>query len=150
MLRGGGQPIRNLDLPDGVTLDQRKATVRLIRELNEADEADDDTAARIRSYELAFRMQTEGPAAFDLSGETKETLALYGVGAEPTDDYGRRCLLARKLIEKGVRFVQVYASGWDSHDYLARSHHARIRAIDQPITALIGDLKQLLGPACVS
>src|SRR5207247_7372931 len=117
------RPVRNLDLPDGVTLSERRETVRLIRELNEAalDPSDSDLAARINSYDLAFRMQTEAPEVFALSGETKETLDLYGVGAAPTDDYGRRCLLARRLVEKGVRFVVVVSGGgpgnmqWDAH-----------------------------------
>src|SRR5262245_43495301 len=121
-LRGGPRPVRNLDLPEGVTPAERENTIRLIRDLNEAHgELDDELFARIRSYELAFRMQTEAPKVFDLSGETKQTLELYGVGSEPTDDYGRRCLLARRLVEKGMRFLVVVSGGgaasnqWDAH-----------------------------------
>jgi hypothetical protein len=80
------------------------------------------------AYELAFRMQAEVPGVVDLSCETRRTLEMYGIGQPETDGFGRRCLLARKLIESGVRFVQLFEGGWDSHDYLARAHRARIRA----------------------
>jgi hypothetical protein len=148
MVRGGVRPIRNLDLPDGVTLDQRRATVRLIRELNEAADAEDDFAARIRAHDLAFRMQTEAPGVFDLSGETKETLALYGVGEDPTDDYGRRCLLARRLVEKGVRFLVVVSGGgpgnlqWDAHKDIEENHQRMAARTDRPVAALLKDLKR--------
>src|SRR5204863_2469672 len=90
MLGTGPRPIRNLDLPPGVTPEEREKTVKLIRDLNGANDPGDDAfAARIRSYDLAFKMQTEAPEVFDLTRETKETLDLYGVGTEPTDDYGR-------------------------------------------------------------
>jgi uncharacterized protein (DUF1501 family) len=87
-------------------------------------------------------MQTQVPDLVDLSQESAQTLEMYGVGSEPTDNFGRRCLLARKLVEKGVRFVQVYAGTWDSHDYIAKAHGALIPTVDKPITALIRDLKQ--------
>src|SRR5205823_2018128 len=130
MFRGGPQPVRNLGLPPGVTPGQRRETVRLIRDLNEATRAPDDEelSARIRSYELAFRMQTEAPEVFDLSGEPRQTLAAYGVGVQPTDDYGRRCLLARRLVERGVRFVVVVSGGgpaneqWDAHRDVEENH----------------------------
>jgi hypothetical protein len=148
MVRGGARPIRNLDLPPGVPLDQRRATVRLIRELNEAADAEDDFAARIRAHDLAFRMQTEAPGVFDLSGETKETLALYGVGEDPTDDYGRRCLLARRLVEKGVRFLVVVSGGgpgnlqWDAHKDIEENHQRMAARTDRPVAALLKDLKR--------
>jgi hypothetical protein len=149
MLRPGPRPIRNLDLPDGVTSEQRRETVRLIRDLNEADgPAADDLAARVRSYDLAFRMQTEAPEVFDLAGETRQTLDLYGVGAEPTDDYGRRCLLARRLVEKGVRFVVVVAGGgpgnlqWDAHKDVEENHKRMAARTDRPVAALLTDLKR--------
>jgi hypothetical protein len=149
MLRGGSRPIRNLDLPTGVSADQRQETLRLIRALNEANgAADDDFAARIGSYELAFRMQTEAPGVFDLSGETAETLALYGVGAAPTDDYGRRCLLARRLVEKGVRFVVIVSGGgpgnlqWDAHKDVEENHLRMAGHTDRPVAALLTDLKR--------
>src|SRR5437867_110168 len=107
MFRPGARPVLNLDLPQGVSLAERRKTIDLIRNLNEANLVEDDTefAARISAYDLAFKMQTEAPAVFDLPTEPRETLDLYGVGKAPTDDYGRRCLLARRLVEKGVRFV---------------------------------------------
>src|SRR5262249_20832616 len=95
MLRNGPRPVRNLDLPEGVRPLTRRETIDLIRDLNQAtlEPEDDEFAARISSYDLAFRMQTEAPQVFDLSTETRETLELYGVGVEPTNEYGRRCLL---------------------------------------------------------
>jgi len=154
MLRAGKKPILNLDLPPGVQLDQRRNTVELIRKLNEANlkatvEAEDDEfRARMNSYDLAFRMQTEAPEVFDIAKESQETLDLYGVGKEPTDDYGRRCLLARRLVEKGVRFVTVVHGGgpgnlqWDAHDDIEENHIRMAAQADQPCAALITDLKR--------
>ncbi len=149
MLGSGPRPIRNLDLPPGVKPQDRAKTVKLIRELNEANGTDDeDFAARIRSHELAFRMQTEAPELFDLSNERKETLDLYGVGNEPTDDYGRRCLLARRLVEKGVRFAVVVSGGgpgtlqWDAHKDVEENHKRMAAQTDQPVAALLTDLKR--------
>jgi hypothetical protein len=148
MFRGGARPVRNLDLPAGVGLSQRRATVDLIRSLNEAalPPDDDELAARIRSYDLAFKMQTEAPQVFDLSGETRETLELYGVGVEPTDNYGRRCLLARRLVEKGVRFLVVVSGGgaqqWDAHKDIEGNHGKMAARVDKPIAALLADLKR--------
>ncbi len=125
---------------------QQRANLDLLARLNAADlekhPAQGDLAARMEAYELAFRMQAEVPELLDLGREDARTRELYGLGRPETDSFGRRCLLARKLVEKGVRFVQVYATGWDSHDYLERSHSARIRAIDRPIAALLTDLKR--------
>ena len=101
--------------------------------------------ARIESYELAFRMQMEAPGVFDISGETKETLALYGIGEEPSDDFGRQCLLGRRFSEKGVRFVQVSHSMpnyWDQHSDLYNGHQSNARKVDKPIAGLLKDLKQ--------
>ncbi len=148
MFRGGSRPVRNLDLPSGIRRDQRQATVDLIRALNEAalEPDDDELAARIRSYELAFRMQTEAPQVFDLSGETRQTLDLYGVGVEPTDNYGRRCLLARRLVEKGVRFLVVVSGGgahqWDAHKDIEGNHGKMAASVDKPIAGLLSDLKR--------
>jgi Protein of unknown function (DUF1501) len=148
MIRGGGRPVRNLELPVGVSPKQRRETVALIRSLNEATLAEDDveSSARIRSYELAFRMQTEAPQVFDLSGETRRTLNLYGIGTRPTDDYGRRCLLARRLVEKGVRFIVVVSGGgpqqWDAHADIEGNHQKMAARVDKPIFALLTDLKQ--------
>jgi len=150
MLRPGDHPVRNLDLPKGLSLSQRRKTVDFIKALNTEtlDPADDDLAARIFSYELAFKMQTEAPELFDLSGETKETLDLYGVGSEPTDDYGRRCLLARRMVEKGVRFSVVVSGGgpgnlqWDAHKDIEENHTRMASETDQPVAALLKDLKR--------
>jgi hypothetical protein len=150
MFRPGPQPVRNLSLPPGVSLPERRETIRLIQRLNEAtlDPADAELNARIRAHELAFRMQTEAPALFDLSGETRQTLEMYGVGSEPTDDYGRRCLLARRLVENGVRFIVVVSGGgaansqWDAHRDVDENHPRMAGRVDQPIAALLTDLKR--------
>jgi hypothetical protein len=103
-----------------------------------------DLGARIASYELAARMQLAATDALDLSRESAATLAQYGIGREPTDSYGRRCLIARRLVERGVRFVQLYINGqiWDNHTGLAAGLKAACERTDQPVAALLGDLKQ--------
>ena len=98
--------------------------------------------ARIESYELAFRMQTEVPKVVDISRETKQTLALYGIGEEPTDDFGRQCLMARQFAEKGVRFIQVSHTHWDQHSDLYKGHQSNAAKADKPIAGLLKDLKQ--------
>ncbi len=103
---------------------------------------DEKLLARMESYELAFRMQTEVPGVIDLSQETEQTLEMYGLNSPETETFGRQCLMARRLVENGVRFVQVFSGGWDSHDYLERGHSARIKSVDRPMAALIRDLKQ--------
>jgi hypothetical protein len=150
MFKAGATPVRNLNLPNRVALSERRKTVELIRELNLAanPDQDDEFAARINAYELAFKMQTQAPEVFDLAGETKETLELYGVGTEPTDDYGRRCLLARRLVEKGVRFSMVVSGGgpanlqWDAHKDIEENHVRMAARIDRPIAGLLKDLKR--------
>jgi hypothetical protein len=150
MLRAGKTPVRNLSLPKGISLSQRQKTVDLIRKLNGAGEAglDDELTARINTYDLAFKMQTRAPAVFDISGETKDTLDLYGVGQKETDDYARRCLLARRLVENGVRFSVVVSGGgpgnmqWDAHGDIEENHLRMAKHVDQPIAALLTDLKR--------
>ncbi len=150
MFRPGNKPVLNLELPPGVTGAERRKTLDLIRGLNEANMAPDDTefAARINSYDLAFKMQSEAPAVFDLSTEPQDTLDMYGIGAAPTDDYGRRCLLARRLIEKGVRFVCPVSGGgpgnmqWDAHENIEENHLRMAAQTDKPIAALLKDLKR--------
>jgi hypothetical protein len=143
-LRPHGSPILDLNPPAGVTRDVQRKNLDLLEALNRRDAArhphETQLAARMAAYELAFRMQTSVPGVLDISGEDERTREMYGIGQRETDDFGRKCLLARKLVESGVRFVQLYSSGWDSHDYLERSHAARIRSIDRPMTALIADL----------
>lgn len=144
--RATGSPILDLNPPAGVTRDQQRLNLDLLAQLNgkhqERHPAHDDLAARVETYELAFRMQAEVPALVDLGNEPEATKSLYGIGADETDSFGRRCLLARRLVESGVRFVQLYSTGWDSHDYIANAHRNRMRAVDQPIAALLTDLKR--------
>jgi len=150
MLRSGPKPVLNLDLPAGVNLRERRRTLDLIRDLDRATggELDDELSARLRTYDLAFKMQTEAPAVFDISGERRETLELYGVGKEPTDDYGRRCLLARRLVENGVRFVCVVSGGgpgnlqWDAHSDIEENHRRMAAHTDLPVAGLLEDLKR--------
>ncbi len=150
MFRPGDRPVLNLDLPEKVSLSQRRETVKLIRELNEATlaEDDDEFGARIRAYDLAFKMQTEAPEVLDISNEPQETRDLYGVGVEPTDDYARCCLLARRLVEKGVRFVTVVSGGgpgnlqWDAHSDVEENHLRMASETDKPVAGLLKDLKR--------
>ncbi|MCA9119804.1 MAG: DUF1501 domain-containing protein [Planctomycetales bacterium] len=150
MFRAGAMPVRNLGLPPGVSLRERRKSIDLITKLNELnlDAEDDEFAARISTYELAFKMQTEAPQVFDLADESQMTLDMYGVGREPTDDYARRCLLARRLVEKGVRFSVVVSGGgpgnkqWDAHKDIEENHLRMAAQVDQPIAALLKDLKQ--------
>ena len=145
-LRPKGSPILDIAPPPGITREHQRENLDFLQRLNERHAAAHpqhaDLAARMQNYELAFRMQVQVPEVLSLENETQQTLDDYGVGIEPTDNFARRCLLARKLVEKGVRFVQVYASTWDSHDYLAKAHGALIPSVDRPIAALIRDLKQ--------
>jgi len=150
IFRPGDRPILNLETPAHVLPAQRRQTIELIRQLDEAalEEHDDELEARIRSYELAFKMQSEAPKVFDLSNETRETLDLYGVGVEPTHDYGRRCLLARRLVERGVRFTVVVSGGgpgnkqWDAHNDIVENHNRMAGETDLPIAGLLKDLKR--------
>jgi hypothetical protein len=150
MFRPGDRPVLNLDLPKGVDVATRRRTGQLIRALNQAtlDPADEEFHARIGAYDLAFKMQSEAPEVLDLSQETQATLDLYGVGQEPTHDYGRRCLLARKLVEQGVRFVCVVSGGgpgnmqWDAHSDIEENHLRKAAETDQPVAALLTDLKR--------
>ena len=150
LFRAGKRPVLNLDLPEGITLDRRTKTVNFLRSLNEAGMRGEDPelAARISAYDTAFKMQTEAPEIFDVSNEPQETLDLYGVGKEKTDDYGRRCLLARRLVERGVRFICVVAGGggaeteWDAHSDIEKNHARMAALTDQPTAALIQDLKR--------
>ncbi len=150
MLRPGNKPVLNLDLPSGVSLGDRRKTIDLIRHLNEAGMVGEDPefAARMSAYDTAFRMQTEAPEVFDISRESAETLEMYGVNKEPTDDYGRRCLLARRMVERGVRFICVVSGGgpgnlqWDAHEDIEENHPRMASQTDQPVAALIKDLKR--------
>jgi hypothetical protein len=145
-LRPKGSPILDLSPPEGISRTRQRLNLDLLGSMNQRHAnrhpQHEELAARLESYELAFRMQTEVPSAIDLSEENQQTLSMYGVGNAETDAFGRKCLLARKMVEKGVRFVQLYNGSWDSHDYIERAHGNLVRAVDQPIAALIKDLKQ--------
>ena len=145
-LRATGSPILNLRPPAGVTRDHQRANLDLLAELNQhhaaARPGRDDLAARTAAYELAFRMQAEVPGLLDLSKEDRKTQDLYGIGREPTDDFGKKCLLARRLVQQGVRFVQLYKGTWDSHDYIEKAHGNLVSQVDQPIAGLLADLKR--------
>ena len=145
-LRAQGSPILDLQPPAGVGPERQRANLDLLARLNErhaeARPDQEELRARMTNYELAFRMQSQVPGVLDLAGEDAATLNLYGVNQPDTDAFGRKCLLARKLVEKGVRFVQLYAGTWDSHDYIERAHGNLIRQVDRPIAALLTDLKR--------
>ncbi len=146
-LRPQGSPILDLNPPPGVTREVQRRNLDLLDKLNQLNLArnphQDALSARMEAYELAFRMQTEVPDVIAIGQEDPKTKEMYGIGEKDTDSFGRRCLLARRLVQNGVRFVQIYSSGWDSHDYIERSHRARMLAVDKPIAALIKDLKRL-------
>jgi hypothetical protein len=145
-LRAKGSPILDLTPPDGITREHQRQNLDLLAKLNrkhaELRLGRDDLAARAASYELAFRMQAEVPGLLDLSRESRKIQESYGIGVEPTDAFGKKCLLARRLVQQGVRFVQLYAGTWDSHDYIERAHGSLIKRVDRPIAALIADLKR--------
>lgn len=148
-MRPGAQPILHLKPQPQVSLPQQRATLELLQQLNREHLAmrdnDDELMARIRAYELAYRMQAAAPELVDLREETTETLALYGVDQKATRDFGQRCLLARRMIERGVRFVQVYSGdtvGWDAHSDVLDNHTKLCRATDKPVAALLTDLKR--------
>jgi hypothetical protein len=123
MLRPGARPVLNLELPEGITTPQRRRTLDLLRSLNEAEmkPGDAELEARISAYDLAFKMQTEAPEAFDIAKESDAMRELYGIGKKETDDYGRRCLLARRLVERGVRFVTVRGGRWPRQHAVGRA-----------------------------
>lgn len=152
LFRSGSSPILNLR-PDGETFsrEQERRTIDLIRAFDESgpDPLDQELSARVSSYELAFRMQSEAPEAVDLASEPAETRKLYGLDDPRTADFGTRCLLARRLVERGVRFVQVYSGGgpvatqWDAHDDIDANHENMCGRTDQPVSALLTDLDRL-------
>ena len=146
--RGDGPPIFHLARPASVGAEQQRAELDLIGQLNRrfdaSQGADSELAARLDSYELAWRMQSAAPEAVDLRSETAATRRLYGLDDEVTRKYGTNCLLARRLVERGVRFVQCFSgsgSGWDAHDDLEANHSRRCRETDRPIAGLLADLK---------
>ena len=148
ILRGGESPILNLSTPTGVSESQQLATVNLINQLNRADlpsgEEDSELGARISAYELAFRMQSHAPDVVDISKETEATRKLYGLHDKITADFGLRCLFARRMVERGVRFVQLYCgdtNGWDGHSDVNGNHTKLCAQSDLPVAGLLRDLK---------
>lgn len=151
-LRPTGEPIAYLAPPEGVTPDQQRARFDLLNRRNRRhlEEHPDEAAlsARIASYELAYRMQSHAAEAVDLADETAEVRQLYGLDNKVTAHFGRNCLLARRMIERGVRFVQVYSGGnegpraWDAHDDVKKNHELHGAETDLPIAGLISDLKR--------
>ena len=150
LLRPGPNPILHLRRPDGMSARRQRDTLDLLQEMNRLDagEHDSEMEARIASYELAFRMQSHAPEAVDLSTETALTKRNYGLDKEPTQEFGTRLLLARRLVERGVRFVQIYSGGgpismqWDAHKHLKANHEKMAGHSDQPVAALLSDLKE--------
>ncbi len=145
-LRAKGSPILDITPPTAVTSHRQRRNLDLLSELNsthaESHPGHAELMTRMDNYELAYRMQMQVPEVLDISQEDARTQKLYGIGQDGTDAFGRKCLLARKLVERGVRFVQLYHGSWDSHDYIGRAHGNLIRSVDQPIAALLTDLKQ--------
>lgn len=152
VVRAAGTPILDLEPPPDMP---RRAQRRLLDQLRRYNERHLDTradnselAARIASYELAFRMQRDAPEAVDLSQESEETKQLYGLDRPRTRDFGRKCLLARRLVERGVRFIQIYSGGnhddhnWDAHGDLVKNHEYHAGNTDRPIAGLLKDLKR--------
>jgi hypothetical protein len=149
LLRRGPNPILNLRPPEGAGGGRQARLAGLLKRMNDHDSppGDRDLEARLASYELAFRMQKHAPEAVDLSKESAATRKLYGVDDKRTADFGSRLLLARRLVERGVRFVQVYSGGgplitqWDAHDDVDSNHETMCGHADKPIAALLKDLK---------
>ena len=144
-LRPEGSPILDLQSPEFKSRAHQRAFLDQLSFLNQQHAAKHpahhDLAARMESYELAYRMQTEVPGVIDIDGEPEHMHEMYGLNDKETAAFGRQCLMARRLVEKGVRFVQIFSGGWDSHDYLERGHSSRIKSVDKPMAALIKDLK---------
>jgi uncharacterized protein (DUF1501 family) len=152
VVRADRVPIHNLALPQGMTRDMQRQLLDQLRHRNEQHLAtrrdNSELAARIASYELAFNMQRHAPEAVDFAQETRATQTLYGIDEPRTADFGRKCLLARRLVERGVRFIQIYSGGahnddnWDAHTDIVRNHTKHAGDTDRPIAGLLKDLKR--------
>jgi uncharacterized protein (DUF1501 family) len=144
-LRPGANPVLYLANPPGTDREQRRALLDDLAVLNQqraADLGDPETLARVEAYEMAFRMQTSVPELTDLSSESAATLAAYGPDVHRPGSYAANCLIARRLLERDVRFVQLFHRGWDQHIAIARQLPNQCRDVDQPTAALLNDLKQ--------
>ena len=150
VIRSSGTPILNLDLPEGMTRPRLRRVIDQLERHNREHLAgrpgNSELEARIASYELAYRMQVSAPEALNLEQEPVETRELYGIGGGETDDFGRKCLLARRLVQRGVRCVQLYSGGnhndanWDAHGDLVLNHTRHAGRTDKPIAGLLADL----------
>lgn len=152
VLRSEGPPILNIRRPEGMSDPEQRQMLDLLRDYNEghrqARNEDSELAARMASYELAFKMQMSVPEVADLSRETEATRKLYGMDDPMSAEFGTQCLMARRLVEKGVRFVQLYSGGkkgaevgWDGHNECDQNHQYMARKVDRPIAGLLADLK---------
>src|SRR5579871_1196126 len=152
VFRASGAPILDLSPGEGVTPEEQRASLDLLARMNEEhleqNPGDSDLEARIASYELAYRMQAHAPEIVDISRETEATRELYGINDARTEKFGRKCLLARRLVERGVRFVEIYSGGghgddtWDAHGSIVGNHTLHAGETDKPIAGLLKDLKQ--------
>jgi hypothetical protein len=152
VLRSEGSPILDLENAHGISKLEQRTLLDHLRTVNEGhlSERYDNTnlAARVASYELAYKMQATAPEAVDLDKEPEGVKKLYGIDGSRTEDFGRKCLLARRLVERGVRFIQIYSGGnhndanWDAHGDLVKNHTHHAGNTDKPIAGLIKDLKQ--------
>lgn len=147
-VRSGSTPILHLDRPAEMTEERQRRLLDFVNQRNRehlASRPESELAARIEAYELAFRMQAEAPAVMDLAQETQATRSLYGLDEKETAEFGTRCLLARRMVERGVRFVQLYSGdtvGWDAHENVLTNHTRLCRATDKPVAGLLADLQQ--------
>ena len=143
--RSGEHPVLNLSPANKMGRQRQRRMLDLLGNLNREHQDQSplhpDLGARIANYELAFRMQMEVPDVVDLSQEDERTRTLYGVDQEKTKEFGSRCLLARRMIERGVRFVQVWSGGWDSHDDILNGHRRAAERVDVPLAGLLQDLE---------
>ena len=152
LFRGKGSPLLDLATPAGTSLRSQRHTLDLIQDLNHdhmiSHPHESELAARIQAYELAFKMQTTASEVVDLTQEDRRTREMYGLEQEQTRDFGSKCLLARRLVERGVRFIQLYSGGghledtWDGHSDCNRNHTVHAGETDQPVAALIADLQR--------
>jgi hypothetical protein len=146
VMRDQGTPLQNLTLPPQMDREQQRRMLDHLVRWNERHRAerpgDSRLDARIANFELAFRMQTAAPELIDLGQESQATRALYGLDRQPTDRFGKMCLLARRMVERGVRYVQLINNDWDGHSECAKNHQSNAACIDRPIAGLISDLQQ--------
>ncbi|MBI1901510.1 MAG: DUF1501 domain-containing protein [Planctomycetia bacterium] len=145
-LRSSGDPVLYLSNPPGIDAAAQRQSLDGLRRLNEialADVGDPEVAARIQSYEMAYRLQTSAPELMDLSGEPESVLDLYGVKDVKESSYARNCLLARRLLERGVRFVQLFHEAWDQHSDLTKQIQKNAEDTDRASAALVTDLQRL-------